>query len=434
AALIFMPACSKIPFLHFGTGSGMAPPKRLLAEEDREEHAEAQGEEPESGSGGADGPDAAQFARSEARFENEAAGVAVLKKKEDEGGDSSVNEVAHERGEQCGRGTGAPVAFAGEEKRQQCQGAEIPPNEAEEPAPHDAEAEAGGFVAEQHTVGHADESADEQVNDEATAPGDMSIHARNGGESGRGEHHGAGDKSADESRQSAPFERTQKAEAGAFGLTIQGIGLDEETDPNAVDRGIRDAEDQAVKNVSYESAEEGAALVGGPIRLVACNERQQGERAEKPPENRVAEAPAHGGAKAEHVALKKQPEGRAYDYGDAEVQENIRAVGMNHAHSGKQRKKIACGPPGAKNESAQKAGKGADNDAAGPVEWGAFAAWPPGASEGGENAKGAAAAGAASLECRAERQRACRGGRRRRRGRRNAGEDAGAFRASGRPS
>ena len=59
AALIFIPACSKIPFLHFGTGSGMAPPKRLLAEEDREEHAEAQGEEPESGSGGADGPDAA---------------------------------------------------------------------------------------------------------------------------------------------------------------------------------------------------------------------------------------------------------------------------------------------------------------------------------------------------------------------------------------
>ena len=80
AALIFIPACSKIPFLHFGTGSGMAPPKRLLAEEDREEHAEAQGEEPESGSGGADGPDAAQFARSEAQRQEGA--IATVRKRE----------------------------------------------------------------------------------------------------------------------------------------------------------------------------------------------------------------------------------------------------------------------------------------------------------------------------------------------------------------
>ena len=59
---------------------GTTPPQIVLAEEDWEKHAEAQGEEPESGSGGADGADTAQFVRSEARFEKEGAGIAALKK------------------------------------------------------------------------------------------------------------------------------------------------------------------------------------------------------------------------------------------------------------------------------------------------------------------------------------------------------------------
>ncbi len=63
----------------------------------------------------------------------------------------------------------------------------------------------------------------------------------------------------------SPRERAQRLNAGSFELAIERVGFDEEAEPELVERGVGEADDQAVENVADQGAEDGCGAVGGPI-------------------------------------------------------------------------------------------------------------------------------------------------------------------------
>ena len=92
--------------------------------------------------------------------------------------------------------------------------------------------------------------------------------------------------------------------ARTFDFAIERVGLDEQAEPEAVEGGVSDAENQSVENVADERTEDRRALIGGPIEEVVRGERKKRELAEEPPENSIGEAPAHAGAVTTDIALK----------------------------------------------------------------------------------------------------------------------------------
>ena len=146
-----------------------------------------------------------------------------------------------------------------------------------------------------------------------------------------GEKDRRGYEAADESCDGSPGKRAQRLDAGAFELAIERVGFDEEAEPELVERGVGDAEDEAAKNVADERTEDGGGVVGGPIEFISRDPRKNCKMREKPPENRVAETPTHAGAVAAHVALKEETEGDADENGDAEMQKDMVECGRGSA-------------------------------------------------------------------------------------------------------
>src|SRR6266487_2339156 len=72
--------------------------------------------------------------------------------------------------------------------------------------------------------------------------------------------------------------------------------------------------------MTHERAEQLLSSCERPVRRVPLQERLQGQRAEKPPEDAVGEAPAQTRSVPADVALKKQSERRSDDHSDDKVQ------------------------------------------------------------------------------------------------------------------
>src|SRR6266478_6390602 len=72
--------------------------------------------------------------------------------------------------------------------------------------------------------------------------------------------------------------------------------------------------------MTHERAEQLLSLRERPVRRTPLQERLEGQRPEKPPENAVGEAPTQTRSVPANVALKKQSERRSDDHGDDKVQ------------------------------------------------------------------------------------------------------------------
>ena len=107
--------------------------------------------------------------------------------------------------------------------------------------------------------------------------------------------------------------------ASAFDFPIEPIGLDEEPHPETVDGSVCDAQNQAIKNLPDQRAENRGALVGGPIKRPVSGKRQERELAEKPPENSIGEALAHARAVTTNIALEQHAESHADEQRHANI-------------------------------------------------------------------------------------------------------------------
>src|SRR5260370_41484004 len=52
---------------------------------------------------------------------------------------------------------------------------------------------------------------------------------------------------------------------GTFDFPVERVGLDEQTDPNLVNGGVGNAEDESIQDVSDQRAEDSASLLRRPI-------------------------------------------------------------------------------------------------------------------------------------------------------------------------
>src|SRR5271165_3502479 len=105
--------------------------------------------------------------------------------------------MSHQRWEQNGRCAGPPIGFSGEDQGQQGHGADVPPDEAEDPTPRDAHAEAGAFVAEEQAVGHADDRTDEQMDEQTSCAMEAGAQASDPWKSTSGEQNRGYKQAAD---------------------------------------------------------------------------------------------------------------------------------------------------------------------------------------------------------------------------------------------
>src|ERR1700759_2460907 len=137
-----------------------------------------------------------------------------------------------------------------------------------------------------------------------------------------GEKDRRGDDTADESGDGSPGERAERLDAGAFELAIEWVGLNEEAEPEFVEGGVGDTDNEAVEEGADQGTEDGGGVSGGPIESAAGDPREQGEMGEEPPENRVTHSPAHAGAVAADVTLEEEAEADADQDGDAEMDED----------------------------------------------------------------------------------------------------------------
>src|ERR1700678_4188160 len=80
-----------------------------------------------------------------------------------------------------------------------------------------------------------------------------------------GKHHRARDQTAHEASQSSPADRMQDMNAGSFGFPIKGIALNEQPNPYAVQGGVRDAQDQPIKDMPNKRTEEFTAVFRRPV-------------------------------------------------------------------------------------------------------------------------------------------------------------------------
>ena len=92
--------------------------------------------------------------------------------------------------------------------------------------------------------------------------------------------------------------------------------------------------------MTHERAEQLLSSCERPVRRVPLQERLQGQRAEKPPEDAVGEAPAQTRSVPADVALKKQSERRSDDHSDDKVQ-RLSKSGRGGSHqAGDKRKEM----------------------------------------------------------------------------------------------
>src|SRR5262249_36827338 len=111
-----------------------------------------------------------------------------------------------------------------------------------------------------------------------------------------------------QSGQCSRFDAAQKVQPQSFRLAIERIGLDEEPHPDAIEKSIDRSQNETVNHVADQRAEQGGALVGGPVEWRTAYEREDRERAKEPQENPESQAPAHAGTVAAHIALKQDSE------------------------------------------------------------------------------------------------------------------------------
>src|SRR5271156_2760041 len=183
-----------------------------------------------------------------------------------------------------------------------------------------------------------------------------------------GEKEGARDDASGEAGDRSPLQRAEKAKAGAFGLSVERIGLDEKADPNLVEGGIDNTHDESVKDVTDEGAEQVAGQVRGPVQGHAAQQRKEGKRAGEPPEDGIAKTPAHARSIAADIALKEQTEAAADDGGDGKLEHHFNGPGMNLAQAGDEGKEAALQHPIAEDEPAPDTGKAAGEDGAAPAK------------------------------------------------------------------
>src|SRR6267378_4398349 len=102
--------------------------------------------------------------------------------------------------------------------------------------------------------------------DEYTAkPEKSAVHSRDLRQDAGGNHDRHGGQAAEESRDRSPSQRAQDVQTGTFDFPVEWVGLDEQADPNLVNGGVRDAENQSIEDVSHQGAEDGAPLLRRPI-------------------------------------------------------------------------------------------------------------------------------------------------------------------------
>src|SRR5580698_5050374 len=293
-----------------------------LTKQNGKKDAQSEGEEPQGWGRGAYLTDGAGDASGDAWIEHEPAGVAKFESHEDETGDGAIYEVAHQRREKIRDGIGAPIALAGKNEGFKRYRTGVPPDQAEQPTPGDTHADVRGFVAEQEAVQHAEDDADEEVDEQNLQSGGVVGGVHEPRQNTRNQKDRRGDDSANQSSERSPRERAQRLNAGSFELAIERVGFDEEAEPEFVERGVGEADDQAVENVADQRAKDRCGAVSGPIEAAMRDPGKDRQVAKEPPKDSVAEAPTHARTWALDVSLEEKTEADSNCHGNGEMQKH----------------------------------------------------------------------------------------------------------------
>jgi len=103
------------------------------------------------------------------------------------------------------------------------------------------------------------------MNDQTARSSKATIHARDFRQDAGGNHDRQGGDAADETGDRAPSQRTEDVKARTLHFPVKRIGLNEQANPNLVNRRIRDTENQSIENVSDERTEYSPSLFCRPI-------------------------------------------------------------------------------------------------------------------------------------------------------------------------
>src|SRR5260370_4311097 len=179
-------------------------------------------------------------------------GVAALQQKKGQCSYSAVNQVSHEGRKQRGSCIGTPVADTRKHKRQEGHASEIPPNQTKQPSPRHTEAETRSLISKQQPVTHANQGADEQMDQKTTENGKAAAQSRNFRQYSGGKHHRTGDQAAYEAGQRSPLKRTNEANATPFPSPLERAALNEQPNPRAVQGGVSDAQDQPIEDMPHQ--------------------------------------------------------------------------------------------------------------------------------------------------------------------------------------
>src|SRR6267142_4304627 len=158
------------------------------------------------------------------------------------------------------------------------------------------------------------------MNDQTPRCSKATIHACDFRQNAGGNHDRQGGDAADETGDRAPSQRTEDVKAGTLHLPVERIGLNEQPNPNLVNRRIRDTENQTIEDVSDERTEYSPSLFCRPIERHSPSKPQKCQWAKKPPEDSEPEPPPHARAVGAHVSLEKETKADADQQGDGKMQ------------------------------------------------------------------------------------------------------------------
>src|SRR6266542_459453 len=147
------------------TGSGANP--HGSAEQDRQQHARAEREHPQSRCRSTFRSTPSRLARSDARIEEQPGGMAPLEREERPGGHRAEEELPDERREELAGCARRPVEGPAEDDRLERERIDVPPDESEEEPPHHRRAEAGRLAVEEEAVAHPEQGGERQARGEA---------------------------------------------------------------------------------------------------------------------------------------------------------------------------------------------------------------------------------------------------------------------------
>ena len=128
---------------------------------------------------------------------------------------------------------------------------------------------------------------------------------------------------------------------GTFDFPVERVGLDEQTNPNLVNGGVRNAEDESIQDVSDQRAEDSASLLRRPIQGHSRSKSQECQGAEKPPEDSEPEPPSHARSVAANVLLEEQAKGYSDQQSNGKMHENGHAPRAEFAKARQEGKVVA---------------------------------------------------------------------------------------------